>query len=109
MALCSTVGLITNSPSTKPTYTAAIGPLNGISDTETDADEPIIAQNSGALSCSTDITVATIDTSFLKSFGKSGRIGLSITLAVKIAFSDGFPSLLVKPPGILPTAYILSS
>ena len=106
---CSTVGLIMNSPSIRPTYTAAIGPLKGISETDTAADEPIIAQNSGALSCSTDITVETIDTSFLRSLGKRGLIGLSITRAVRIAFSEGLPSLFKKLPGILPTAYILSS
>ena len=58
---------------------------------------------------STDNTVATTQVSFLKSFGNNGLNGLSIALEVKIALSVGFPSLLVKLPGILPTAYSFSS
>ena len=61
------------------------------------------------LSGSTDNTVATTTTSFLKSFGNNGLIGLSIALDTKIALSAAFPSLLVNPPGIFPTAYIFSS
>ena len=52
-----------------------------------------MAATSGALSGSTDKTVATTHTSFLKSFGNNGRRGLSIALDVKIALSAGFPSL----------------
>ena len=74
-----------------------------MSDIESAADEPIIAHTSGELSGSTDNTVATTHTSFLKSFGNKGLIGLSITLDVSIALSEGFPSLLVNPPGIFPT------
>ena len=32
-----------------------------------------------------------------------------LNVHVKIAFSLGLPSRLIKPPGILPTAYNLSS
>ena len=73
------------------------------------AAEPIIAHTSGELSCSTDNTVATTHTSFLKSFGNNGRKGLSIALDVNIALSAGFPSLFIKLPGIFPTAYNFSS
>ncbi len=61
------------------------------------------------LSVEMDKTVAVTTTSFLKSFGKSGLIGLSIALDTSIALSAAFPSLLVNPPGIFPTAYIFSS
>ena len=70
---------------------------------------PIIAATSGELSCSTQRTVPTTTTSFLKSFGNNGRNGLSIALDVKIALSVGFPSLFRNPPGIFPTAYNFSS
>jgi len=36
--------------------------------------------------------------------GNRGRIGLSISLEVRMAFSLGFPSRLKNPPGILPAA-----
>ena len=64
-SLCSKVGLITYSPSTKPTTTAPTGPANGISEIEIAIDAPFIAHTSGELSMSTDITVVTIPTSFL--------------------------------------------
>ena len=92
-SLCSAVGFIIISPSTYPTFTAAVGPPNGISEIESAQDAPIILQTSGELSCSTDKTVATTHTSFLKSFGNNGLNGLSIALDVKIALSAGFPSL----------------
>ena len=108
-ALCSTVGFITISLLTYPTFTAAVGPPNGISEIESAQEAPIIAHTSGELSCSTDNTVATTTTSFLKSFGNNGRSGLSIALLVNIALSVGFPSLFWKLPGIFPTAYNFSS
>ena len=108
-SLWATVGFITICPSTYPTFTAAVGPPNGISEIDNATDVPIIAQTSGLLSCSTDKTVATTHTSFLKSFGNKGLIGLSIALDVKIALSAGFPSLFWKLPGIFPTAYSFSS
>ena len=43
------------------------------------------------------------------SFGNSGRKGLSISLEFRIALSLGLPSRFIKPPGIFPAAYILSS
>ena len=50
LALCSTVGLITNLPSTLPTYTPAIGPLNGTSEIHTQSELANIAVISGELS-----------------------------------------------------------
>ena len=40
---------------------------------------------------------------------ESGRIGRSMRRAKSVADSGGLPSRLIKPPGILPTAYIFSS
>ena len=56
-ACCSTVGLITKSPFTRPTFTPAIGPSKGISEIVKAADEPNIAAISGEQSGSTDKTV----------------------------------------------------
>jgi hypothetical protein len=89
--------------------TPAMGPLNGISDMQRATTVPIIDANSGELSCSTDNTVFTITTSFLRSLGNLGRTCLSITLDTKTAFSVGFPSRLINPPGIFPTEYSFSS
>jgi len=108
-SLCSAVGFITNAPSTRPTFTEPVGPLNGISDIDKATDEPIIATTSGVQSWSTDNTVATTCTSFLNPFGNNGLIGLSISLDVSVAFSDALPSLFKNPPGILPTEYNFSS
>src|SRR5690242_2601261 len=47
-------------------------------------------------------------TSFLNPSGKSGRIERSMIRALRISASEGRPSLLMKPPGILPAAYALS-
>ena len=72
------------------------------------SDDPNIAAISGELSWSTDKTVLITWTSFLKFSSNIGRIGRSINLAVSVAWSVGLPSLLIKPPGILPTEYNLS-
>ena len=103
LALSASVGLITNLPSTRPTETPLMGPSQGISEIEIAIDTPIIAVISGRQSWSTDITVATTPTSFLISLGKRGRIGLSITLDERVAFSLALPSLLWNEPGIRPT------
>ena len=102
------VGLIINSPLTCPTLTPAIGPSKGISLIPTAREDPSIAVNSGELSVSTDNTVLTICTSFLKSSLNIGRIGRSIIRAANVAASVGLPSLLINPPGILPTEYNFS-
>ena len=106
---CSTVGLMTNFPSTRPTRTPAMGPLKGISETERAQDAPIIAAMSGGLSCSTERTVAMTCMSLRKPLGKSGRMGRSMSRAQRMAALLGRPSRLMKPPGIFPTAYIFSS
>ncbi len=53
--------------------------------------------------------MATMCVSLLNPEGQSGRIGRSISRAVKVAVSLGRPSLLMKPPGNLPAAYMPSS
>ena len=103
LALCSRVGLITYSPSTRPTTTPEIGPSQGISEIEIAIETPSMAVISGWQSGSTDITVATTPTSFLISLGKSGLMGLSITLEARVAFSLALPSRRWNEPGILPT------
>ena len=104
----STVGLIISFPSTLPTLTPAIGPSKGTLEIHVAKLEPTIAVNSGELSGSTDNTVFTTCTSFLKFSGNKGRIGLSIIRAASVALSVGLPSLLINPPGILPTEYNFS-
>ena len=103
-----TVGLIINLPFILPTLTPAIGPSKGTLLIDVARDDPSIAVSSGELSGSTDKIVFTTCTSFLKSSGNKGRIGLSIILAASVAFSVGLPSLLINPPGILPTEYNFS-
>jgi len=100
---CSTVGLMTNRPSTRPTMTPPIGPLNGMSEMESAAEVPIMAEISGEQSWSTLMTMSTICTSFRKPSGNSGRIGRSVSRLARIALSLGRPSRLMNPPGILPT------
>ena len=80
-----------------------MGPLNGMSEIEMAMDAPMSAAISDWQSGSADITVVITVTSFLKSCGKSGRIGLSIEREVKIACSEGRASRRVKLPGIFPT------
>ena len=38
--------------------------------------------------------------------GNKGLIGLSINLDISVSLSDGFASLLKKPPGIFPAANV---
>ena len=63
---------------------------------------------SGSFSMSCDSTVTTTCVSFLKPSTNSGRIGLSIRREVSVSFSEGRPSRLKKPPGILPAAKVFS-
>ena len=101
---CVALGLRTYSPSIKPTRAAPIGPLKGTPEMDSAADAPTIATTSGSISGSTDRIVAITCTSLLKPSGKRGRIGRSMRRQVKMAFSEGRPSRLKKPPGILPAA-----
>ena len=100
---------MTYCPSTRPTTTAPVGPFHGISLTASAMDEPIIAGISGGTSCSTLSTVTTTCTSLRIPLLNRGRSGRSIRRQVRVAFSVGRPSRLMKPPGILPTEYCFSS
>ena len=95
--------------STMPTKTEPVGPCQGISEIDKAIELPSIASGSGIMFVSTERAVAITVTSLKIPFGKSGRIGLSIRRETKIALSLALPSLFLKPPGILPTAYIFSS
>ena len=57
------VGLSTYWPFSQPTRAAPIGPLNGMPESASAAEAPIIAGMSGSTSGLTDTTVATICTS----------------------------------------------
>ena len=67
---------------------------------DVDADIPAMIGASALL----DITVAMTWTSFMKPFGKSGRMGRSMSRDVRVSFSEGRPSRLKKPPGMRPAA-----
>ena len=60
---CSQLGLRMYSPSTSATLTAPVGPANGALLMDSAIDEPFMATTSGAMSCSTDRTVAITCTS----------------------------------------------
>ena len=62
----------------------AIGPFQGISEMDIATEVAIMPAISGELSGSTARTVITTETSFLISFGKRGRIGLSTQREVRI-------------------------
>ena len=72
------------------------------------ADVATIARMSGSFSRSCDSTVTTTWVSFLKPLTNKGRIGRSIRRETRVSFSDGRPSRLKKPPGILPAAKVFS-
>ena len=92
---CLKSGLMMILPSTSPTWTPAIGPFHGISEIESAIEAPSIAATSGSQSGSTERMSRLIATSLRRSFGKSGRIGLSMTLEARIDLSVGLPSLLL--------------
>ncbi len=98
------LGLMIISPFTRPTWVAAQGPAKGMSEIVVAMEAPIMATSSGRHSGSTLMTMHSRVTSLRMSLGKSGRIGRSMTRLVRTAFSDALPSLLLKPPGIFPTA-----
>ena len=103
LSLCSCVGFIINSSSIIPTATEPVGPKKGISEMLNAIDDPIIAKISGVLSWSTESAVAITCTSLWYPSGNNGLKGLSINLAVNVAFSLGLPSRFINPPGIFPT------
>ena len=105
LCFCSAiVGFNTNWLSIKPTRAAPIGPLKGTPDKVNAAEAPIIATKSGLICGFTETTVATTWISLKKPSGNNGRIGRSIKRAINVSPSDGRPSRLKKPPGILPAA-----
>ena len=86
-----------------------MGPAQGMSEMLSAMELPSIAKGSGGMFVSTESAVAMTTTSLYSPLGKSGRMGLSIRREVRIALSLALPSRFLKPPGILPTAYIFSS
>ena len=88
-----------------PILVVPIGPFHGIFEIASAAEVVMLAKMSGLFSPSTDKTVTITWTSFFNAFGKKGRIERSIIRAVKIASSDGLPSLFTQRlPFILPPA-----
>ena len=108
-SICSKVGLIMNSPSTRPMRTAPIGPFQGVSEMVTAADAALIAMISSGLMPSADIENMMTCTSLRIPLGKSGRSGRSVRRAVRMASPLGRPSRRKNEPGILPVAYRRSS
>ena len=106
ISVCS--GLILNSPPNTPTRAAPIGPMNGMPEIVSAAEQPTIATMSGSFSRSWLSTVAMTCTSLRKPSGNSGRTGRSMRREVSVSFSVGRPSRLKKPPGILPAAKVFS-
>ena len=106
---CSSSGLTTSLPSTRPIFTAPTGPFQGMSEMARAAEVPMRAAISGEQSRSTLMTVAIMATSLRKSPGNRGRMGRSMTRLVRMPFSPGRPSRRMKEPGMRPTAYIFSS
>jgi len=72
------------------------------------AEAPIIATMSGSFSRSWLSTVQMIWVSLRKPGTNSGRSGRSISRDTKVSFSEGRPSRLKNPPGILPAAKVFS-
>ena len=91
-------------PSAKPTLDAPTGPIKGIPEIASAAEEAVIARISGWFSLSYEITVGNNCTSFLNASGNKGLIGLSINLEINVSLSVGLASLLKYPPGIFPPA-----
>ena len=101
---CGKVGLMTYWPSTRPTRTPAIVFSNGISESASAAEAPVIASTSPSCSVSAEITNAMIWVSKCQPAGNSGRIGRSMQRLVSVSFSVALPSRLKKPPGMRPDA-----
>ena len=89
--------------------TAPIGPLNGIPETMSAADAPLIDATSCGFSWSAPRMVAMTWTSLRKSEGNDGRSGRSVSRQVRTACSPGRPSRRKNEPGIFPAAYMRSS
>jgi hypothetical protein len=89
--------------------TAPTGPSNGSPASIVASDAALIDGMSYGWAMSTDRTVITMWTSSRKPSANDGRIGRSVSRAVRMAVSDGRPSRRKNPPGILPAAYMRSS
>ena len=103
------VGCAIHSPSWCARRTAPIGPSNGMPETVSAADAPLIDATSCGFSRSAPRMVAMTCTSLRKSAGNDGRSGRSVSRQVRIACSPGRPSRRKNEPGILPAAYMRSS
>ena len=86
------------------TRTQPIGPSNGAFEIARAADAAFTERMSGSFSWSALNGETTIWTSLRNPFGKSGRMGRSVSRAVRMPSSDGRPSRRGNEPGILPAA-----
>ena len=77
---------------------------NGISDSASAAEAPVIDSTSGSFSLSAESTSAMICVSWRQPAGNSGRIGRSIMREVRTSLSAILPSRLKNPPGMRPDA-----
>jgi hypothetical protein len=84
--------------------TAAIVFWNGMSESASAIEAPVIAITSVSFAWSADSTSAMICVSKRQPSGNSGRVGRSIMRLVRTSFSDGLPSRLKKPQGYGPDA-----
>ena len=82
--------------------TAPIGPSNGMPDTMSAADAPLIDATSCGFSRSAPMIVAMTCTSLRKPSGNDGRSGRSVSRQVRIAGSPGRPSRRKNDAGDLP-------
>ena len=108
-ALSSNVGCVIHSEPWRDRRTAPIGPSNGMPDTISAADAPLIDAMSCGCTRSAPMIVAITCTSLRKPSGNDGRSGRSVSRQVSTAGSLGRPSRRNTAPGILPAAYIRSS
>jgi hypothetical protein len=85
--------------------TQATGPSKGAPLISSVSEAPVIPKNHKSLSFVAERAVAIICTSFINPFGNIGRIGLSMSLEVKIEDSEGRHSLFINLfPPIFPVA-----
>ncbi len=91
---CSKVGLATNWPSTRPTRTPAIGPLNGMSEHISAAEAAVMPCMSDSFSWSLEITEPITWVSYAYPSGNSGRQERSMRREVRVSFSVSRPSRL---------------
>ena len=84
--------------------TEAIGPLKGIGETANAAEAPFIANTSPSFCRSLAITNVNTWTSSWNQSGNRGRMGRSISRAVRVSLVVGRPSRLRNPPGNFPAA-----